>query len=120
VISGIILAWPGQVGAHSDFFVFYFPIVLAFAFVLTPRLTAAYTALALLAYGAACLYAAAGSNLGALDPKLLVMRLITLAAMGGLGTYYWRIQRTRRRAARGHASALDDLQARLGPLEVHQ
>ncbi|MEP7190740.1 MAG: hypothetical protein ABI901_16235, partial [Roseiflexaceae bacterium] len=112
VISGITLAWPGQVGQHSDFFVFYYPIVLAFAFVLTPRLTVAYTALALLAYGAVCLYA--GADTGALDPKLLVMRMITLAAMGGLGTYYWRIQRRRRRAARGHASALDDLQARLG------
>jgi len=112
VISGITLAWPGQVGVHSDFFVFYYPIVLAFAFVLTPRLTVAYTALALLAYAAVCLYA--GADTGVLDPKLLVMRLITLAAMGGLGTYYWRIQRRRRRAARGHASALDDLQARLG------
>jgi len=118
VISGIILAWPGQVGAHSDFFVFYYPIVLAFAFVLTPRLTVTYTALVLLAYGTVCVYA--GPEIGALDPKLLVMRLITLVAMGGLGTYYWRIQRRRRRAARGHASALDDLQARLGPLELHQ
>ncbi len=61
------LAWPGQSGAHSDFFVFYYPIVLAFAFVLTPRLTVAYTALALLAYGAVCIYA--GQDIGALDSK---------------------------------------------------
>ena len=112
VISGMVLAWPGQSGEHSDFFVFYYPIVLAFAFVLTPRLTVAYTTLALLAYGAVCLYTGLGA--GAIDPKLLVMRLITLAAMGGLGTYYWRIQRRRRRAARGPASALDELQTRLG------
>ena len=45
VISGIILAWPGQSGAHSDFFVFYYPIVLAFAFVLTPRTSASVAAL---------------------------------------------------------------------------
>jgi hypothetical protein len=114
VVSGMIMAWPGQAGWRSDFFVFYYPIVLAFAFVLTPRLTVAYTALALLAYGAVCLYADAGPHIGAIDPKLLVMRMITLAAMGGLGTYYWRIQRQRRREARGHGSALDDLQTRLG------
>jgi hypothetical protein len=31
--------------------------------------------------------------------KSLLLRLATMAAMGGLGTFYWRIQRDRRRAA---------------------
>ena len=36
---------------------------------------------------------------GVVDAKVLTLRLVTLAAMGGLGTFYWRIQRDRRRAA---------------------
>src|SRR5262249_59124884 len=71
VIGGLIMAWPGQAGMRSDFFVFYYPIVLAFAFVLTARWTVAYTALALLGYGAICLLAGAGAENGASDPKLL-------------------------------------------------
>src|SRR5512138_615587 len=30
-----------------------------------------------------------------------IEQMITIAAMGGLGTYYWRIQRQRRRSTRG-------------------
>jgi hypothetical protein len=41
-----------------------------------------------------------GFVLNAQDFELLITRLITLSAMGGLGTYYWRIQRQRRRMAR--------------------
>ena len=33
--------------------------------------------------------------------KELVLRLLTLGAMAGLGTYYWRILRSRRHAAQG-------------------
>lgn len=40
--------------------------------------------------------------------KVLVMRLITLAAMGGLGTYYWRIQRDRRRDAAGETPGVGE------------
>jgi hypothetical protein len=113
IITTIVAVWQGQFGLQSHFFVFYYPIALTFAFVLPPRLTVAYTALALLAYAAVCLLSGSALIASATDMKLLVMRLITLAAMGGLGTYYWRIQRQRRRALHG-ASALDELQARLG------
>jgi hypothetical protein len=113
IITAIVTIWQGQVGLASQFFVFYYPIVLAFAFVLPPRLTLAYTALALVAYTAVCLLTGDFAG-GAGEYKLLVMRLITIAATGGLGTYYWRIQRERRRAARGGTSAIEELQARLG------
>ena len=51
---------------------------------------------------------------GALDLKVLLMRLIVIAAMGFLGNYYFRIQRDRlRRASQGTPSALDELKASL-------
>ncbi|MFQ5921593.1 MAG: hypothetical protein ACE5M4_02015 [Anaerolineales bacterium] len=104
IITLIVLAWRGQTGLDSPFFIFYYPVLAAFAFVFSPRLTLFYTGLALLSYVGATFVGAMfvsdpGFFLDAEDLKLLITRLITLAAMGGLGTYYWRIQRQRRRLA---------------------
>ena len=45
---------------------------------------------------------------GTFDAETLVARLVTLAAVGSLGTYYWRIQQDRRRAAvEGTGAAVD-------------
>jgi len=50
------------------------------------------------------------------DFKLLVMRLIVIAAMGFLGNYYFRIQRDRlARASKGASSGVEDLVASLKP-----
>ena len=100
VITLIVLAWRGQTGLESPFFIFYYPVVAAFAFVFTPGFTLVYTVLALLSYVGAVFISDPGFVLNAQDFELLITRLITLAAMGGLGTYYWRIQRDRRRLAR--------------------
>lgn len=103
VITGVVLTWQG--GLASQFFVFYYPVLVGFAFVFPARLTALYTFATLVAYSLAC-FAAEPQILGSqADVKTLVMRLITLAAMGGLGTYYWRIQRDRRRAAEGQTTS---------------
>lgn len=99
IITLIVLAWRGQTGLDSPFFIFYYPVLAAFAFVFTPGLTLAYTALALAAYAGANLLGDPGFLFRMHDVELLITRLITLAAMGGLGTYYWRIQRQRRRLA---------------------
>lgn len=96
-ITLLLLAWPGQIGLHSFLFVLYYPILLAFAFVFEPDFATIYTLCALIAYTFACLFADPTFARSSSDVELLVMRLITLAAMGGLGTYYWRIQRNRRR-----------------------
>lgn len=100
VITLILMAWPGQKGLASFLFVLYYPMLTAFAFVFGPEFTAVYTILTLTAYIIACLIG--GPDFVA-DPsrvELLIMRLITLASMGGLGTYYWRIQRERRPSVR--------------------
>ena len=107
VITLVVLFWPdpGQRGLASPFFVMYYPAVLAFAFVMRPRIAAVYTLITMAAYGGACLLASphigavvSGSE-GGFNLETLVTRLLTLSAVGILGTYYWRIQRDRRRAA---------------------
>ena len=114
VITSVVLFWPESEhrGLASPFFIMDFPVVLSFAFVMPPRATAAYTFAALMGYVLACILATMTSlaDLGALQaffiaPEVedLVARLITLGAMGALGTFYWRVQR-RRRAALGYLS----------------
>jgi hypothetical protein len=89
LISAIVLLGPTGTGLASPFFVFYYPILLAFAFVLPRSLTALYT------LGVACTYAViCFADVSSLTTaKVLVLRLATMAAMGGLGMFYWRIQR---------------------------
>jgi hypothetical protein len=98
LVTAMVCTWQAGVGGlHSPLFVFYYPALLAFAFVFRPRLALAYTAAALVAYVGACLLVDPSFVLNASDLKVLAARLITLVAMGGLGAYYWRILRGRRR-----------------------
>ena len=108
IITLIVLAWRGQNGLDSPFFIFYYPVLAAFAFVFSPSLTLIYTGLALLAYVGATFVSDPIFFVQLEDLELLISRLITLAAMGGLGTYYWRIQRQRRRLARQPNSPAGD------------
>ena len=105
VITMVVVMWPEpeQRGLSSPFFVMYYPLVMAFAFVMRPVFTAVYTSLVLIAYGGACVLATSFLSTGesTFDLETLLARLVTLGAMGGLGTYYWRIQRNRRRVAVG-------------------
>ena len=52
---------------------------------------------ALTAYVGACLLT--GTVGDSVELESLVVRLITLASMGGLATYFWRIERDRRRSS---------------------
>ena len=111
-ITVVILFWPGQQELDSPFFILYYPVVLGFAFVMPVRTTVVYTAVALAAYAGACflgeIFAGGITFLNDVDTvKSLMVRLITLASMGGLGAYYWRIQRDRRRAAVGDAPTME-------------
>ena len=106
VITLVVLFWPDpeQRGLASPFFVMYYPAVLAFSFVMRPKFSIAYTLVTLVAYGGACLLTSSyvdvlASAEGTFDAETLVARFVTLGAVGSLGTYYWRIQRDRRRAA---------------------
>ena len=105
IVTTAVLVWPGEHGFHSPYYVLYFPVLLAFAFVMPRKLTIAYTAAAIAAYVGVSLLAALPSIppfLADVDSaKAMTMRLIVMSAMGGLGTYYWTIQRNRRRALLG-------------------
>ncbi len=103
IITLLVWNWQGQGGLESPFFILYYPILFSFALVFPPRLTTAYALLMLGLYVGVCFGAnpAFIYDLGLVTS--LVTKLITLAAMGGLGTFYWRIQRNQRRAVLGRA-----------------
>jgi hypothetical protein len=98
LVSAIVLLWhsstvAGRTGLASPFFVLYYPVLLALAYVLPRRLTVVFTAATAAIYTAISLPDVTSVT----SAKILVLRLVTMAAMGGLGTFYWRIQRDRRR-----------------------
>ena len=96
-----VIVFMGSEGTNvidNSLFIFYYPLLVAFAFVFPQRLTAVYTVLTLLAYGVICFTTSPQLFTDSAVLETLVMRMITLASVGGLATYYWRIQRQRRRA----------------------
>jgi hypothetical protein len=99
LVSAIVLMWHSSTaapltGLGSPFFVFYYPVLLALAFVMPRRVTLIFTASVAVVYTVICL-----PDLTSITSvKVLVLRLATLCAMGGIGTFYWRIQRNRRHA----------------------
>jgi hypothetical protein len=109
VISLVVLFWTGENGLGSPFFIMYYPAVLAFAFVMPPRSTCVYTILTLVIYTGACALADSSFFGDSVSVEALILRLITLGTMGGLGAFYWRIQRARRRASMGEASSVGNL-----------
>ena len=114
LITAIVVFWPGSQGLNNQFFVLYFPVVFAFALVFTRRVEVVYTVLAMVAYTGACIFTGTVPlDLGH-DDKVLVMRLIVIAAMGFLGNYYFRIQRDRlARASRGATSPVEEMRTTL-------
>ena len=106
IITLIVLVWQEPNGFESPYFILYYPIVLAVAFVFSIRVSVVYTAFCLILYSASVIvYDLAIQDATMLsDPhqiEWLFVRLITLGAVGGLGAFYWRIQRQRRRMASG-------------------
>lgn len=94
---------PAEAGLGSQFYVAYFPVIAAFGFVMPRMLTVAYTAIAMVAYTVTTLIVNTqildGSQLSWVDFEALVTRLIAMAAVGGLASFFWRVQRNRRRSA---------------------
>jgi hypothetical protein len=95
LITVLVVFWHDGSGLASPFLVFYYPVLLAFAFVMPRRLAIGYTALAAGLYALVCV----GGVASVAEAKVLLLRVVTMASTGALGTFYWRIQRDRRRAA---------------------
>lgn len=95
LITGAVLLWGGF---QSQLFVLLYPVLFAFALVFPPRATAILTLFAVGVYAGAVVAAGTDWLQDVQLTKILLVRLLTLLAVGGLGTYYWRIQRRRRHA----------------------
>lgn len=91
----------GPVGKYFDsqLFVFYYPIVLAFAFIMPRKWAIGYTVAMIVIYFGICLF-----DIGQIDGREMFARLLTLGGTGGLGSFYWRIMRRRRRVALGDSN----------------
>jgi hypothetical protein len=93
---------PAEAGLGSQFYVAYFPVIAAFGFVMPRVMTVAYTAIAMVAYTVTTILVDTsifdGTNW--LQVESLVTRLIVMAAVGGLASYFWRVQRNRRRSSK--------------------
>lgn len=99
LVTFIVVVGPGKTGAESPFFVLYYPLILAFAFVVPRRIEIAYTGAAVLLLATAVLIINPSTLTNPILMKALVLRLITLAACGGIANYYWRTLRARRHEA---------------------
>jgi hypothetical protein len=97
IVGGMVAFWSGG-GIESELYVLYYPLVFAFALVFPQRLTAMYGVLAVASYAAICFVSDSGIISDSADAKALAMRVITIGATAALGSFYWRIQRQRRRA----------------------
>ncbi|HET6315294.1 MAG TPA: hypothetical protein VFG86_02470 [Chloroflexota bacterium] len=101
LVGAIFLTWAGTPGIGNPAFVLLYPLVFSFALVFPPRVAAAFTTGALALYAVLVL----PSGLASLaDVKILVERVLVLAALAGLGTIYWRMVR---REVRGDADTSD-------------
>jgi hypothetical protein len=91
VITLLVLA------GRPDFFVFYYPVALAYALVFMRRLTMIFIAVLGAGYTIVAVTVAPGLHFDG-DEKGLLVRLVTLVGTSLLATMYWRIQRARRPA----------------------
>ena len=117
IVTLLVAFWPlqeGQTRLDNQFFLFYYPLVLAFAFVMPRRIEAIYTAATIAIYLAVILLSTdlhslpthpeySGDLAMQVNVRSILFRITALAALGGLANYYWRIQRARR-TARGTAA----------------
>ena len=96
LITGLILLWPSNSAVGSGLFVLYFPALVAFAFIMSPRISIGFTACVLGVYALAAVASDPGILASMEAIETLVARMITLAAVGILAAYFWRVQRRRR------------------------
>ena len=98
IVSMIILTagWGAASGIENPYYVFYYPVLLAFALVFPPRATLGFAGLAVAAYAVISLVTGPGLDLAQGHEEVLGMRLVTMATIAVLGTMYWRIQRRHR------------------------
>lgn len=98
IITLIVIVWQPK-GLNNPFYIFYYPVLLTAAFVFPRRISAVYTLFVGMAYTVACIMGTSSFLASVSDQKTLFQRLVLMAAMTGIGTFYWHIERNRRRIA---------------------
>ena len=88
VITALVMA------GNPDFYVFYYPVALAYALVFVRRVTLIFTAALGIGYATVAVFFNPGIHFNG-DEKTLLLRLVTLVGTSLLATMYWRIQRAR-------------------------
>jgi hypothetical protein len=100
-------SWKADSGIENPFYVFYYPVLLAFALVFPWRFAIPFGGAVIATYVAIVLSTGLGD-----DPtqahETLVARAVTLASIALLGNLYWRIQRTWRLTHVGGATSAAD------------
>ena len=105
LITGLILLWPSNSAVGSGLFVLYFPALVAFAFIMSPRISIGFTACVLGVYALAAVASDPGILASMEAIETLAARMITLAAVGILAAYFWRVQRRRRLGEQAETAA---------------
>jgi hypothetical protein len=93
MLALLFFSWTGAPGLGNPAYLLLYPIVISVGLVFPPRISWSFTAVAL------GLYVVLAQPVG--DPKVLVVRLITLGAVCGLSSLYWRSVRARVRIGGG-------------------
>ena len=96
LITGLIALWPANASLGSGLFVLYYPVLVAFAFIMRPRISISFTACVMAIYACTSVLSDPSILTSLAAVETLIARLITLAAVGILGAYFWRTQRRRR------------------------
>lgn len=102
IITLLVAFWGLGRGYSSQLYVYYYPIILAFAFVFPLRRSAVFTIVAMVGYLVTCLLVNSSWIYDPIEVERFALRLIIMAAVGGLATFYWRIQRRRLQEATAH------------------
>jgi hypothetical protein len=106
LITSVIALSREVTGLDNQFYVAYFPVIAAFSFVMSRKSSIVYTGLAMVSYTVVCLTAntqiLGGDGVDLTNLESLITRLVVMGAVGGLASYFWRVQRNRRRADAAH------------------
>jgi len=96
MLGCLFFSWTGAPGLDNPCYLLLYPIVFSIGLVFAPRISWTFTAATMV------LYVVLAQPVS--DPKTLVVRLITLAAVCGLASLYWRKVRQPSAEARNEAA----------------
>ena len=95
MLALLFFSWTGAPGLENPCYVFLYPVVFGVGLVFAPRIAWPFT------LGAVMVYAVLAQP--AMDPKVFAVRLLTLSAVCGLASLYWRSVRRQQLASGGQA-----------------